>query len=86
LLFSGAAFGVRTASFANPADTEFLYFIQRPDRISTDDPVGTRPALSISEMACCRCDAGRRACPQGSGVISRTRIPDTGYRQRDLIG
>jgi len=43
LLFSGAAFGLRTASFANPADTEFLYFIQRSDRISTDDPVGTRP-------------------------------------------
>ncbi|AZQ55205.1 hypothetical protein [Burkholderia cenocepacia] len=44
---------------------EFLYFIQRSDRIFTGDPVGARPALSISEMTCCRCDSGRRACGQG---------------------
>ncbi|WP_321859534.1 hypothetical protein [Burkholderia cenocepacia] len=26
---------------------------------------GAHPALSISEMTCCRCDSGQRACGQG---------------------
>ncbi|MCA8032231.1 hypothetical protein LGM46_04515 [Burkholderia arboris] len=51
--------------------------------ISFNDLIGFLPAirlgahtvLSISEMTCCRRDAGRRARGQGFGVMSRTRIP-----------
>jgi hypothetical protein len=38
LIFSASKSGAQTASRANPAKQEFLYFIQRPDRICSDDP------------------------------------------------
>ncbi|MDW9230485.1 hypothetical protein C7S15_6655 [Burkholderia cepacia] len=42
MIFSAAEFGARITSCANPAQSEFPYFIQCPDRICSDDP---RPCI-----------------------------------------
>ncbi|WP_175031485.1 hypothetical protein [Burkholderia lata] len=38
LIFSASKSGAQTAPCANPAQQEFLYFIQRPARMCSDDP------------------------------------------------
>ncbi|MBZ5792773.1 hypothetical protein K8353_21885 [Burkholderia contaminans] len=80
MIFSASEFGAQTASRANPAKPEFLYFIQRPDRICSDDPKPCTQRFFNFRNDVLPMRSRRRTCRQGF-LRDIARADISGYRK-----